>query len=51
MEKKQTNYYLTEPIRQWIAKKADENKISRSIFIESLLKTAMINEDNTKPAT
>ena len=45
MKKRQTNFYLTESIRQWIAKKAMEQKISQSGLIRNLCESAMSNKE------
>ena len=46
MRKRQTNLYLTESDRQWIAQKAEEQKTSRSCLIHKLISSAM-NEDES----
>ena len=45
MKKKQTNFYLPETTRQWIAKKAMEQKISRSCYVYALIKTLIDEEE------
>ena len=49
IKKRQTNFYLTETTRQWIAQKASELKVSRSVFIHALIKHLMENEKQTEP--
>ena len=44
MKKRQTNYYLAEPVRQWVAIKAAERNISRSSFISALCEAAMAKD-------
>ena len=48
MKKRQTNYYLPESIRQWVAQKAAEQKVSRSCFVFTLLKAAITEEETIK---
>ena len=47
-KKKQSNFYLTESTRQWIAKKDIEQKVSRSCYLFTLIKNAMSDEERAE---
>ena len=49
-KKRQTNYYLPETARKWIATRASEQKISRSVYIYTLIRNDMA-VDRQSPVT
>ena len=49
IKKRQTCYYLPEGVRQWVARKAKEKKVSRSVYMYAMIMTAIAAEKGGAP--
>ena len=48
-KKRHTCYYLPEGARQWVARKAKEKKVSRSVYMYAMIMTAIAAEKGGAP--